>query len=432
MTNQTNLKSPQNTQPEEVFQVSEFNEFVNQLLSFREYIVEGEISEINISRNKWVFITLKDPQTEEVLNVFAVAYQIQTYLSLLQVGTLVRVQGYPKLRGKSGRFSLNAYRIIPVGNGTLQEAFLKLKAKLEAEGLFDASRKRTLPDFPQSIFLLTAPNSRAYSDFIKITRERSFGKVKIYHIPISVQGDQAVPSILKALNLVRKYHHLAEVVVITRGGGSLEDLQAFNQEEVVRAAYGLPIPLVSAIGHEADISLIDYIADKRASTPTNAAEVVFPTLNETQQQLELLSRSLAYQLKTKIRAKEHHLSLLQNNLINSISRPLLGLERVATKLKNLMDHRLQKITFLESQLQQITNQLNRLERENYQRTLSSYRQSVKLLNSLNPKTILSRGYSITLDQQGRIIKNSHQLQISQVIKTHLKTGSFTSQIKEIN
>ncbi len=416
---------------EEIFQVSEFNDFVNQLLSFREYVVEGEISEFNISRNKWVFITLKDPQTEEILNVFAVVYQVQSYLPLLQIGTLVRVQGYPKLRGKSGRFSLNAYRIIPVGNGSLQQAFLQLKAKLEAEGLFDPSRKRPLPPFPQAVFLLTAPGSRAYSDFIKITKERGFGQVKIYHIPISVQGEQAVPSILRAFDLVRKYYHLADLAVITRGGGSLEDLQAFNQEEVVRAAYGLPIPLVSAIGHEADISLIDYIADKRASTPTNAAEIVFPTLNETQQQLELLANSLSYQMRNKFKGSWHHLHLLQTSLISSFSQPIDRLSHRQEKLASLLSLYHQQLNFRFQQLDTLSNDLSTKSRNQYHQSSLHYAQLAKLLDSVSPKTILSRGYSISLTTDGRILKRSQQLKVNQLVKTYLKKGSFFSQVTKV-
>ncbi len=415
----------------EIFQVSEFNDFINQLISIREFVIEGEISEINISQNKWVFITLKDPKTEEVLNVFSIVYQIRAYLDLLQVGTLVQVRGYPKLRGKSGRFSLNAQEIIPVGNGKLQQAFLQLKAKLESEGLFDQSRKRPLPDYPRAVFLLTAANSRAYSDFIKIAKERGFGKVKIYFIPISVQGSQAVSSILAGFNLVRKYHRQADLAVITRGGGSLEDLIAFNQEEVVRAAYGLPIPLVSAIGHEADVSLIDYIADVRASTPTNAAEVVFTSLNETQQQLEILTNSLKYQISNKIKSQAHHLNLLQSSLVSSFSQPLSNLKQIENKLHSLSSYYLQKVKLAENNLNNSSYQLINRQKNIYQKSALEYNRAVQVLNSINPQSILSRGYSITINSQGQIIKNAGQIRLGQMIKTRLAKGWFGSKVKEI-
>ncbi len=326
------------TDDEVVFQVSEFNDFINNLISVKECVVEGEISEINVRQNRWVFITLKDPEKGEVLNVFATFYQVREFINYLQVGSLVHVYGYPRLHGKSGKFSLSAYKIVPVGDGRLMKAFLELKAKLEAEGLFDEGRKRSLPPYPARVFLVTAPGSRAYSDFIKVTKERGFGKITIYHIPIRVQGVEAVPSILRAFRLVRMYADQADLVVITRGGGSLEDLQAFNDESVVRSAFGLPIPLVSAIGHEADVSLIDFVADVRASTPSNAAEIIFPSLSEVSQELDLLNKSLMYYINQKWQKRWHDFVQLKNNLVMAFKTPFDRIRDLETRLKSLMGH----------------------------------------------------------------------------------------------
>jgi len=426
------LSLPERPEPDkEVFQVSEFNQFINSLISIRSFTVEGEISEINISRNRWVFITLKDPQAEEVLNVFAVVYQIRPQLDLLQPGSLVRVTGYPKLRGKSGRFSLQAHQIELVGDGSLQKAFLQLKAKLEAEGLFDPARKRPLPEYPSRVYLLTAPDSRAYSDFIKITRHRAFGLIKIYHIPISVQGEQAVPSILRAFDIIRQRPQIADLAVITRGGGSLEDLQAFNQEEVVRAAFGLPIPLVSAIGHEADVSLIDYVADVRASTPSNAAEIIFPALSETLNQLELMHRSLVYQINNRLVSHLHRLESLRQALIHSFTQPFERLRQAQVRFETLLLNYQRRLVWYQDQVPVVSRRLaeaiNLVMQQSQQRLI----KSSHLLNSLNPTAVLKRGFSVTTDNTGRIIKSSRQVKPADDLITYLKAGRIKSQVKEV-
>ncbi|NOY15076.1 MAG: exodeoxyribonuclease VII large subunit [bacterium] len=416
---------------EEVFQVSEFNQFINNLISLRQFKVEGEISEINIRQNRWVFITLKDPEKEEVLKVFSTFYQVRENLEFLQVGALVQVCGYPKLYGKSGRFSLSAYKILPVGDGKLQRAFLELKAKLQAEGLFDESRKRRLPGYPRAVFLLTAPESRAYSDFIKVTQERGFGVIKIKHVPISAQGAEAVPSILRAFRLVRAQADEADLAVITRGGGSLEDLQAFNDEEVVRAAFGLPIPLVSAIGHEADVSLIDYVADVRASTPSNAAEIIFPSLAEVGQEVELLSRSLAHYMNQKLEAAWYRFMMLKKSLAGSFTAPMERLSNLETRLKSLLVHYHQRLGWLEGQLPVLSARLVENQAQALRLGWQRYRQYKSLVISFDPRAVLKRGYSITTDASGRLIKDAGQIQINKVLMTYLRKGKIKSQVKEV-
>ena len=418
-------------QNEMVFQVSEFNEFINNLISVKECVVEGEISEINVRQNRWVFMTLKDPEKEEVLNVFATFYQVREFINYLQVGSLVHVYGYPRLYGKSGKFSLSAYKIVPVGDGKLMKAFLELKAKLEAEGLFDEGRKRSLPPYPARVFLLTAPGSRAYSDFVKVTRERGFGKITIYHIPIRVQGVEAVPSILRAFRLVRMYADQADLVVITRGGGSLEDLQAFNDESVVRSAFGLPIPLVSAIGHEADVSLVDFVADVRASTPSNAAEIIFPSLSEVSQELDLLNKSLIYYMNQKWQKKWHDFIQLKTSLVASFKTPFDRVRDLEIKLKSLMEHYGEKIKWLQVQNKLKSEQMNRAVGQVLSVWVQRWEKNKSLLMSFDPKAVLKRGYSITVDAKGGLIKGYDQVKKDQELITYLSKGKIKTQVKGV-
>ena len=229
-----------------VYSVSEFLDFINAYLEgVPEVVVQGEISSIKLSQGRWYFITIKDEQSS--VDIFAVGSQIPLCRQL-EEGMLVNVYGYPKLYKKSGRFSLNATNITPAGEGGLKLAFEKLKLKLEAEGLFDPSRKREITKFPQKIGLITARDSQAYKDFVKVLDARIKG-VKIYFYPASVQGRDALKEISAGIAHFNALMPDLDVLVLARGGGSLEDLYTFNTEELARAIYSSKIPIFTCDGH---------------------------------------------------------------------------------------------------------------------------------------------------------------------------------------
>lgn len=410
---------------QQIFKVTEFNEFIDILVSQRDVIVEGEITEISVSQGRWIFITIKEQSSS--LEIFSVVNQINT-LNLLREGMLVHVYGTPHLHKKSGRFRLHASQILPAGEGELRIAFEKLKIMLEKEGLFAPERKRLIPQFPEKIGLLTARNSAAYSDFVKVLNKRS-GGIKIYFLPVSVQGVNAISEItmgIKSLN--SKYPNL-DLIILTRGGGSLEDLQAFNSEDVVRAIFVSKIPIVSAVGHEKDWTISDMVADFRASTPSNAAELLVREKSELEREIS----NYIFRMETLLLTNLNNKKAFVKNCLNRIEYKLL----IQTKnVKELIFNIRQKFISFEDELgiqKEKIIELTQKSIESEYRLLnenkSCYNRLVSLLRVLDHQNILNRGYSITFQDNGHILKSEKLVKSGQIIKTKLSVGNIISKVE---
>lgn len=300
--------------PEIVFSPADFVAVFNQTLEFAypTVVIEGELADFRVSRNRWVYFSLKDDVAS--VKFFGSVYSLP---GPLQDGLRLRVIGTPRLHPQFG-FSITFSAIQPVGEGSIKKAADLLRAKLEAEGLFAPERKRPLPDVPSRIGLITAATSAAAADFIKILNERWAG-VEIVLADVLVQGEQAPSSIVTALEHFEQINPLADVLVLTRGGGSAEDLAAFNDERVVRAVAGSRTPTLVAIGHEVDISLAELAADQRASTPSNAAQLVVPDKTHVLDQLQSLSNGLSRQLKDRLADSKKELDTVAENLRRQLS-----------------------------------------------------------------------------------------------------------------
>lgn len=271
--------------------VSEFVALTNQTLEYAYPTVSviGEVTEFKISQGKWVSFKLKD--SEAVVGCFLSAYQLRIPV---EDGMKLMVVANPRLNNK-GFFSLNVRTMKPVGEGSIKKGFELLKAKLEGEGLFALERKRRLPRVPQHIAVITSTESAAYADFCKIINQRWGGlSVEVAHT--QVQGVPAPDQMIRAIRYFNSLDVLPEVLVIIRGGGSAEDLMAFNDEPLVRAIAESRIPTLVGVGHETDTSLADMVADVRAATPTNAAEMVVPDRNEIIRSAHQQAKSLGYQV----------------------------------------------------------------------------------------------------------------------------------------
>jgi exodeoxyribonuclease VII large subunit len=254
-----------------VLSVSDFVAYLNETLelAYPYVTIEGELSNFRVSRNRWVYFDLKDEGSS--VRFFGTVY---TLPGPLEDGMVVRVSGSPRLHQQYG-FSVNFVAVQPVGEGTIRKAAELLRTKLAAEGIFDPERKRRVPYPPRRIALITAGSSAAFADFIKILNARWRGIV-VDHYDVLVQGEQAPAQIIAAIASANSQRDVPDVIVITRGGGSAEDLAAFSHEQVTRAVATSRIPTVVAIGHEIDVSLAELAADQRASTPSNAAELLTP------------------------------------------------------------------------------------------------------------------------------------------------------------
>jgi exodeoxyribonuclease VII large subunit len=253
------------------YSVSDFVAILNQTMefSFPSVLITGELANFRISKNRWVYFDLKDDEAS--VRCFGTVYQLP---GPLEDGMLLNVRAVPRLHPQFG-FSLNLTSITPAGEGSIRKAADLLAAKLAAEGLFDAERKRVLPYPPSRIGLVTSGESAAYADFTKILNARWQG-VQVLHADVQVQGEAAPGQIVEAITQLNGLADPPEVIIIIRGGGSAEDLAAFSHELVTRAVAGSRVPTLVAIGHEVDLSLAELAADQRASTPSNAAELLVP------------------------------------------------------------------------------------------------------------------------------------------------------------
>jgi exodeoxyribonuclease VII large subunit len=309
---------------------SDFVALLNQTLevAYPQVVIEGELSNFRISKNRWVYFDLQDETAS--IKFFGTVYNLP---GPLEDGLSIQVIGYPRLHPKFG-FSVNIQSIAPVGEGSIKKAADLLRAKLEAEGLFEPVRKRPLPTAPQTIGLITAGNSAAYADFVKIINER-WGGVAVQLIDVYVQGIQAPPQIVAAIEHFNKLPVLPEVLVITRGGGSADDLASFNDERVVRAVAASRIPTLVAVGHEVDVFLAELAADLRASTPTNAAQLVVPNRQTVVAELAATKAALTIKLNQNyelairdIRENRKYLTSQVNLLLEKIQNELISTKRL--------------------------------------------------------------------------------------------------------
>ena len=410
-----------------IFQVREFNEFVGVYLDeIGEVIVEGEVSQLRLTNQGWLFLTLQDEEAS--LPVFGIRRQLAN-LAGLSEGMRVQVTGRPRLYQKTARFSLFAKKIVPAGEGALHQMREKLRRQLEAEGLFAPERKRPLPELPQKIGLLTAADSRAYSDFIKVSRER-FGGLTIYFYPVIVQGDQAVTSIIAGLNHLNRHHPDLDFLVLTRGGGSLEDLQPFDDERLVRAVFASQIPVVAAIGHEADVSLVELAADLRASTPSNAAELTIPARKAVEQRRRQLENLLIQAMQNRWQEEKDRWQLLWQQIEEGISQQiqrvetsLWRFEQTGQLLQQICDRRQAVVEEKERQLGQLSRQIWR---NNWQR----WQNLNQLLQTLDYRHILRRGFSLTYHRH-QLLRRADQVQANEWLTTILAQGRLKSKVKEV-
>lgn len=359
-----------------IYSVSEFVSGINTLLTKIPVVVQGEVSNFHVAQNRFVWFDLKDDTS--VISCFMLAFQLTQTLT---DGMMVQVTGHPALFTKSGRFHLRAQTVQLVGEGSFKRQYELLKSKLAAEGLFDAERKRSLPRFPKTIGIVTSPDAAAYTDVLRILRNRWSGlEIKLF--PVQVQGASAIPNILAALKLITiAWTKRLDLVIITRGGGSMEDMQAFNDENVVRAIFALPIPSIVAVGHERDETLAEYVADTRASTPSNAAELAVPHKTDVLYQIDQL-------LKTQRQT-------LELDITNRI-----------TKINSAVD-------LFENQV------------SHYSTTVEHY---IKLLLSYHPEHILKRGYSITTTLTGKVITSTKHVKKGSQLVTKLRDGKIVSKV----
>lgn len=375
----------------EVLSVSQFHQLLNQTLEFAypAVVIEGEVSSFKVNQGKWVFFDLKDE--ESTIGCFMTIYNLKVPL---EDGMLVKVVAAPNLT-KWGKFSLTVKEIELSGEGAVKKAFEILKAQFEREGLFAEERKRQLPQYPKNIALITSRQAAAFNDFVTIVNDRWVG-LNISQAQVQVQGVEAPRQIVRAINYFNDHAGSYDVLVIVRGGGSAEDLQSFNHEDVVRAVHGSKLPCVVGIGHEDDVSLAELAADVRAATPTDAARRLVP---DRTQVLNLIASTC--QRSTQ-------------SLLSFLGRVEMRIERVNHGFARLYGDIRASLARLEQQNSHNIEQIIHLQREK----LSAI---TRILISLDPRAILARGYSVAT-VNGKVIMAASQIKSRDRIVLQLHQG----------
>lgn len=394
-----------------VLTVSAVTQYLRALLEsdeiLRDVWVSGEISTLSTPSSGHIYFTLKDGSAS--LRCVIWRAQAMRMRGKLQSGTAVEVHGAFSLYEAGGQYQLYVDTVRVAGEGLLYQEFLRLKARLEAEGLFDEERKRSLPPFPRRIGIVTSATGAALQDILNTLQNR-FPLVEVVLAATMVQGEDAPPKIVKALAALNRLDGV-DVILLARGGGSLEDLWAFNDERVVRAVAASRIPVVSGVGHETDFTLADFAADVRAPTPTGAAMLATPDKTDILRQLFSVNASLVDAFEDRLTELERSLHLQTHRL-----RMLSPLGRIWNDSQRLdeMTQRLQ------------------LNSQHHLKLLVSGLAGARLrLQSLNPLHVLQRGFALVRDEAGNIIHSVSNVQQGESLVIRVADGEFGAQVNDL-
>jgi len=433
--------------------VSELNHQARHLLesSFMQVWVEGELSGFSRPSSGHWYFSLKDQKCQIRCAMFRGANQrIRT---LPREGDQIRIRGKVTLYENRGDFQIIVEHLEPAGLGALQQAFEALKARLQSEGLFDPARKKPIPATPRHIGVITSPTGAAIHDILTVLKRRC-PAIPITLYPTAVQGQAATADIVQAIDRAQR-HGLADVLIIGRGGGSLEDLWCFNEEAVARAIAACAIPTVSAVGHEVDVTIADFVADLRAPTPSAAAEKISPDqqdwlrrLAEQQGRLGQSARRLLQRLDNQLGHLSARLRDPRRELLEKAQR-MDELElRLNKVIRGRLDQQKQKTDYLlqrmsaqsprrtlktaSEQTQQLEERLTLAARHLLRQKDERLQHIAQTLHVVSPLATLGRGYAIVRDDQGRIVRKAGDLETGDQITARLGRGSVSAQVTEIN
>ena len=392
-----------------IYDVSEVNQYIKEILDnqpeLSDILIRGELSNYKVYPSGHHYFTLKDSQGALRCVMFKGSAMKLRFRpeNGMQVVASGRISVFPR----DGAYQLYCTHLSADGVGDLYVAFEQLKEKLLREGLFDQSHKKPLPLFPQRIAIITSSAGAAVHDMIRILRRR-YPLAKVLLLPVRVQGVEAPPEIVGAIRYANRWQ-LADVIITGRGGGSLEDLWAFNDERVARAIYESQIPVISAVGHEPDVTISDFVADRRASTPSNAAEIAVPDMASLLRQLQ---------------DRQSRLSQSQLNLLDGCRRrlkELSGRRAVTDPTAFLQDRRLQ--------LDYVQQKLGTAARGMVERDLRRFASLAAQLDAMSPLKVLGRGYAMVRDETGQVLRSAQQVELGQTVHVRLAQGSLDCTVK---
>ena len=395
---------------QKIFEVSEVNSLIKELMDgtaqLQHILIRGELSNYKIYPSGHHYFTLKDGESSLRCVMFRssaahLKFRPESGMKVVAAG---RITVFPR----DGAYQLYCTQLSADGIGDLYVAFEQLKEQLQREGLFDAAHKKPLPPYPQRIAIITSSAGAAVHDMIRILRRR-YPVAKVLLLPVRVQGAEAPPEIAGALRYANRWK-IADVIITGRGGGSLEDLWAFNDERVARAIYDSEIPVISAVGHEPDVTIADFVADRRASTPSNAAEIAVPDQSELLRYLQSARLRLLQAEGRQVAARQEKLKALREKRV--LQDPLAFLQ----DKRLLLDYTQQKL--VSSTKEQLA-----VQRHRFGRLAAS-------LDALSPLKVLGRGYAMVQNESGQVVKTSEQVSPGDGLRVRLGQGTLRCTVRE--
>lgn len=391
-----------------IYTVTQVNNYIKRLLEkdvfLREVFMQGEISNFKAHSSGHCYLTLKD----ENASISAIMYRnnAERLQFVPENGMKVTVFGYISLYEKTGQYQIYLQVMEPSGKGALYLAFEQLKARLEKVGLFDEKYKKPIPKFPKCVAVITSPTGAAVRDIIQICKRRN-PNVKIVVVPVLVQGENAAADIVKGIDWVNEWGK-ADTIIAGRGGGSIEDLWAFNEEIVARAIFESKIPVISAVGHETDFTIADFISDMRAPTPSAAAELAVPEMQNLNDRVEQILRRMQSVLSGRINENKSRLDYVCGrskfkNIINDIYDAQIYTYELYKRMQKDINNTIEKNKIL------LKGNINNLE-------------------NISPMNILKKGYSLTYNEEGELLTSVNKTEEGKNIKVKLYDGEITANV----
>ncbi|MBI4398717.1 MAG: exodeoxyribonuclease VII large subunit [Candidatus Omnitrophica bacterium] len=419
------------TTDQKVYTISELTREIRRTIenNFSGIWIEGEVSNFLRHTSGHMYLSLKDSGSQIQAVIFRNVNQSLRFE--MKDGLHILAYGKVTVYDKRGQYQIVIERVEPKGVGALELALRQLTEKLRAEGLFLPAHKKPLPFLPNRIGVITSPTGAVIRDILHVSKRR-FPSIPVLLYPVKVQGDGAAGEIAKAIEDMNRLH-LCDVLIVGRGGGSLEDLWAFNEEIVARAIYNSGIPIISAVGHEIDVTISDLVSDRRAATPSQAAELAVPSAEE---------------LSARARQTRGRMTLAVKNLIAGYKEQTLHLKesyaltqpgRIVEQARQRLDDALKQIAALPGRmLVQAKNDFENLARQmtNYFKHLvearkSDFAQRAAQLEALSPLAVLTRGYSITSNEKGKLIRSANEVRVGEEIITKVAKGEIRSKVTKI-
>jgi len=403
------MKELLESETRQVYKVSEVTRIVKSVLEnslISTLWVEGEVSNFSQPSSGHIYFTLKDDRSQIKCAIFRPA--ADRMRGMVESGASIILYGKISVYEPRGEYQIIGTRVEPLGLGALQLAFERLKKRLEVEGLFDEAHKKPIPLVPQKVGVITSPTGAAVRDILNVMGRR-FSNISVLINPVMVQGTGAAKQIAAAIDTMNELGGL-DVLIVGRGGGSVEDLWAFNEEVVARSIYASEIPVISAVGHEIDFTIADFVADRRAATPSVAAELVVANKTDLARNLEGLSSRLRNSMSNRTQLLDRRLENIHNRLVSRS-----GLDRIRMFQQNI-DDLLQRCSI------------------NVQHSLEVRRErftkSVAELNALSPLAILQRGYSVCLQYPSKkVVKNVNEVAVGDKVEVKLANGEIICQVE---